>query len=164
MATNRYALTDYILTITIDENSALPGISGTSYSIGGPGLSGQGSFIGGITLTRNEQAWSTAGDYTGSWVHNKNNNKTGTCQLDINQISDDVIRLAQICAIYESVQESVPGFSIQIKAAYKNSISGSDVVATCNDCYIQKIPDLKLANEADIQEWVFTCGQILFYQ
>ena len=167
MATNRYSLADYILTLKIPNNASIPeSLRNKSFSIGGPGIEngGKGSFLGQISISRNVDAWSTEGDATGSWVHNKNNDKTGSCEVRIRQVSDDVVRLANIAQIYESIQDNVEGLTITITSAFSNSISGSDVIVTCNDCYIQKIADLEFAAEAQEQAWTFTCGQIFFYQ
>ena len=166
MATNRYSLTDYILTITVPDNSNInEAIRGKQFSIGGAGIEtgGKGSFLGEISLSRNKDAWETEGDYTGSWVHNKNNDKTGTCQVQIRQVSDMVITLAQICAIFESIQEHVPGLTLTLQSAFDNSIAGTNIIATCNDCYIQKLADIKFGETADLQTWIFTCGQIFYY-
>lgn len=165
--TNRYSLADYILTLTIPNNSKIDdSIRGQQFSIGGPGIEngGKGSFLGQIQLTRNTNAWSTEGDATGSWVHNKNNDKTGTCVVDIRQVSDMVIKLSQICAIFEKIQDDVEGLQLQLTSAYNNSISGTNIIATCVDCYIQKQADLAFSDSAQVQSWTFTCGQIFYYQ
>ena len=167
MATNRYSLTDYILTLTIPDNQYIPeSIRGQQFSIGGAGIEagGVGSFLGEISLTRNKDAWETEGDYTGSWVHNKNNDKTGECKVQIRQVSDMVIRLAQICSIFESIQENVPGLKLQVTSAYVDNLSGTNIIATCNDCYIKKMADITFGDTAQLQDWTFTCGQIFYYE
>ena len=165
MATNRYALTDYILTLTIPDNSLIPEtIRGQQFAIGGAGVSGEGSFLGEIALSRNKDAWETEGDYTGSWVHNKNNDKTGECKVQIRQVSDTVIQLAQICAIFESIQDAVEGLKLQVTSAYVDNTSGTNIIATCNDCYIKKLADITFGDTAALQDWTFTCGQIFYYQ
>lgn len=167
MATNRYSLADYIVTLTIPNNSVFPAsIRGKSFSIGGAGIEngGRGSFLGQVTINRTANAWDTEGDHTGSWIHNKNNDKTGTVQIQVRQISDDVVRFAQICAAFESSQENTPGFGLQVTSAFSNDISGSNVVATCIDCYFQKLADIELGETAALQPWVITCGQVFEYE
>lgn len=164
MATNRYALSDYILTIKLPDNNQelleKSGLSTTQFSIGGPGQNGlDGSFIGSITVKRNGSVWSTEGDATGSWVHSKNLNRTGQVNLDINQVSDDVLRLAMLCNAYESIQDAVPGLSIIITSA----ADVNNKVATCTDCYITEIPDHKFGEKAADYSWTFTCGRVMFY-
>lgn len=163
MATNRYALSDYILTLKLPDNSELlekSGLTSAQFSIGGPGQNGlDGSFLGNIVVKRNGSVWSTEGDATGSWVHSKSLNRTGSVQLDINQVSDDVIRLAMICNAYESIQDAVPGLSIIVSSA----ADINNVVANCYDCYIQEVPDHKFGDKAADYSWTFTCGRVMFY-
>lgn len=163
MATNRYALSDYILTLKLPDNSELlekSGLTSAQFSIGGPGQNGlDGSFLGNIVVKRNGSVWSTEGDATGSWVHSKSLNRTGSVQLDINQVSDDVIRLAMICNAYESIQDAVPGLSILVTSA----ADINNIVATCTDCYIQEVPDHKFGDKAADYSWTFTCGRVMFY-
>lgn len=165
---HKYSLADYQLTIGIPQSVALKlnlkdeeGNLLTSFTIGGPGENGEGSFVGQIAVSRANNLWETEGDNTGSWVHNKNLNRTGTIELQIRQISDRVIELAQLCDIYESIQENVEGLTLTI-----NSSATEETVpmATGVDSYIQKQADLTLANTAGLLTWTFTCGQVMFYQ
>lgn len=164
---NRYSLADYQVTIEVDE-SAPEAIAGTKISIGGPGevvnstngLKGNvGSFVGSVTLKRNKELWETEGDRTGSWVHNQNLDRTGTCEIEIRQVSDMVVKLSQLCAIFEDVSSSIKGLTITVNST---SASGG-TVAVCNDCYIQKVPDQAFGETAALQTWTFTCGQVIFY-
>lgn len=165
---HRYSLADYQLTIGIPQNVAqrlgLRDAQGnllSSFTIGGPGENGEGSFLGQISAQRTANLWETEGDATGSWVHNKNLNRTGTIELQIRQISDQVIELSQLCDIYEAVQEGVEGLTLTISSSATDD--GSPVV-TGVDCYIQKQADLTLADTAQMLTWSFTCGQVMFYQ
>lgn len=164
---HRYSLADYQLTLGIPQDVArklglsAPNGGQYSFSIGGPGENGEGSFVGQISVSRTNSLWETEGDATGSWVHNKNLNRTGTIELQIKQISDQVVELAQLCDIYESIQEGVEGITLTV------SSSGEDTgspIATGIDCYIQKQADLTLAPTAGTLTWTFTCGQVMFYQ
>ena len=170
--TNRYALADYQLVIRVPDG--IEGIGGTEIVIGGPGDSNfsgtEGDykgFIGQISVSRKSDAWETEGDRTGSWVHNQNLDKTGTCQIDITQISAAIIKLSQLCSIYEKVQtdstlaaRNLEGLTLTVQAA---GSSNSMPVATCEDCLIQKHPDQVLGETAEKQSWIFTCGRISFY-
>ena len=165
MATNRYALADYILTITLPDNRILESYiqlpEGTkAFSIGGPGENGlDGSFLGSITAKRNEDVWRTEGDPTGSWVHNKSLDRTGEISLEIMQVSDEVIRLSIICNAFQSIQEGIPGLGITITSAADNN----NIVATAHDCYITKVPDHDFGESAKTFTFNFTCGRIMFY-
>lgn len=160
MATNRYALSDYELQITFPSapngEQRLPDLC-----IGGPGQNGyEGSFLGSIKVTRNNNLWDTDGDPTGSWVHSKNLNRTGTVELDIRQVSDDVLKFAYICSFYESnEQDTLGGCTIRIVNSY-NGLA----VAECLDCYITKVPDQNYGASAETQAWTFTSGCVRMYK
>lgn len=166
---NRYALSDYILNITLPNNQAILSRCGfdennLSFSIGGPGLIGSnigfgyGSFIGEIEVSRSNKLWSTSGDATGSWVHNKNLDRTGSVRVSINQISDQILLLVQICNAYELVQDAVGGFKITITDASNSN----NIIATAHDCYIEQIPSIKFGDTAANRDFVFTSGSIIF--
>lgn len=161
-STNRYGLADYELTVNFPSNANFVsslGLDGTMITIGGPGQNGyEGSYVGSITVTRKNDLWQTDDDPTGSWVHSKNLGRSGEVEVDITQVSDQIVTLAYLCMAYESVQESIDGLTLEIK----NSMSGL-TVAKCYDCLIKKIPDQKFGETAERQTWVFTCGRVMFY-
>ena len=80
---HQYSLADYQLTIGLSDNIArqlgLRDANGnllTNFSIGGPGENNEGSFVGQIVVNRTQDLFTTEGDATGSWVHNKNLNRS----------------------------------------------------------------------------------------
>jgi len=161
-----YSLADYQLTIGLSDSVAsLLGLRDsygnllTNFSIGGPGENGEGSFVGQIVVNRAQDLFTTTGDATGSWVHDKNLNRTGTITIDITQISDTIVTLVQLCQIFESIQSNMPGLQLTI-----NSVASStaETMVTGKDCYIQKLPELTLGESAGRLSWVFTCGQIVY--
>lgn len=163
---NKYALADYEVSVALPDsltNTTLLSSSGLSSDkplvIGGPGETGiEGSYVGQIVVKRNKPLWSTEGDATGSWVHSKNLDRTGTISIDITQVSEQIITLVYICSAYESVQENVGGLTIEIK-----NTATQETVATCTDCYITQIPDHNFKETADKFTFEFTCGRIMFY-
>ena len=152
---NRYALVDYILSITFTGNQ-ISGISGNTFSIGGPAASTGGGYIGEITLSRSAEMWKTTGDYTGGYVHTKNLDRTGTVKVTINQLSDDIVRLNTIFNLYE---QSNTSNDRQLTLSVMNAATG-DTVATCTDCRIVKLPDQVFGTDVASQDWEFTCGII----
>ena len=163
---HQYSLADHQLTIGIPERIARQlglrdsfGNLLTNFTIGGPGENGEGSFVGQIAAERSEELFKTTGDATGSWVHDKNLNRTGTITLEITQISDDVVTLVQLCQIYESLQTNMPGLELTISSVATGT---STTMVTGRDCYIQKLANLTLASEAQRLTWVFTCGQVIY--
>ena len=161
-----YSLADYQLTIGFPEEVArrlnLKNEYGellTSYQIGGPGENGEGSFVGSIGIARDESAWTTEGDKTGSWVHNRSLRKTGKITLDLNQISDQGIDLYHLCQIYESIEGNYPGLTLTINTNAEDTTP----LATGIDAYISKQPDYPMGEAAGNLTWEFTCGQILYF-
>ncbi len=161
-----YSLADYQLTIGIPETVAKAlklkdeyGNYLTSYQIGGPGENGEGSFVGSIAVSRDEAAWSTEGDKTGSWVHNRSLRKTGKITLNLNQISEQGIDLYHLCQIYESIEGSYEGLTLTINT------NGEDTTPLAKgvDAYISKQPDYPMGEAAADLTWEFTCGQILYF-
>lgn len=167
MPTNRYALADYQITVTVPSGvsyqTTLAGAgitSGTTITIGGPG-EGEGkygSYVGSINVKRTKDLWTTEGDATGSWVHNKDLNRTGTIEVEITQVSEQVVQLVYLCSAYESVADAVEGLHLEVK----NIASGRNIVDAI-DCYINKIPDHPFQDTAQKLTFTFTCGRIVYY-
>ena len=168
--TSRYALADYQITVTVpssENNAAVNAIlqragivSGTTITIGGPG-EGEGkwgSYLGSISVKRNKDLWSTDGDATGSWVHNKNLDRTGSIDVEITQVSKQITQLVYLCSAFESVSDAVEGLHLEIK----NTASGLNIVDAI-DCYIAKIPDHPFQDAAQKLTFSFTCGRITYY-
>ena len=162
---HQYSLADYQVTIgwkSIAQMLNLRDPEGnllTNFTIGGPGENGEGSFVGQIIVNRSKELFTTTGDATGSWVHDKSLDRTGTITIEITQIADSVITLVQLCQIFESIQSNVPGLEISINSA---SSGVSNTMVSGKDCLIQKLPDLTLAETAGRLSWVFTAGQIIY--
>lgn len=155
--TSVYALSDYILTITLPKVGDL---EAETFTVGGPGDNGEGSCVGTIVVSRNQNLFETEGDPTGSWVHNKNLNKTGTISIDIRQVSNYIIHFIQICNAYETVQTNTPGMSVTLTPAFNND--SNTPLLTAISCFFQKVPDQAFAATAGNQSWVITCGKISF--
>jgi len=159
MATNKYSLADHLLTVTVP--AGVISDAEETFVIGGPGATGEGSFVGSVSVSRTEDVWKTVGDETGSWVHNKSLNRTGSCSVELRQVSDMVIKLSQICNVFEAKQDKTQGMTLSVSSACGEP---SGKVAVCEDCYIKKVPEQKFGAEAEMQSWEFTCGRITFYQ
>lgn len=161
--TNQYSLADYTLTVSFVNYFNKLTTDGTSadthsFTIGGPAETSNdksyGGYIGNITVNRTESLWSTSGDYTGGYVHNKNLNKTGTVSVQINQLSDAVIKLIKIFELYYDDDATI---NLTI-----TNIATNTTIALCTDCKISTIPQLSFGNSATTQPWTFTCGVIDF--
>lgn len=145
----RYSLVDYVLTIAIPKNlrSAL-GL--TTISVGG-----EGSYLDNFMISSRENAWETIGDTTGSWVHAKSYNRTGTASLTLNMLSTQVSQLTTLFNLYFTSSAVDEGVEITLSDATSNT------VVTCIDCYVQRVPDLNIQSTAGSRTWQFTCGKIV---
>lgn len=143
----KYNLASYILSIEPND-SKIQSLFGT-ISIGG-----EGSYSDSISLTHSNSIFETESFATGAWVHNKNLAKTGTAVMSLSQLSDNVVTLIKMCNTF--FQADYDGFTLTL-----TDIAGNKI-ATCIDCYIQKIPDQSYEATASKQTWTFTCGEINF--
>lgn len=145
----QYSLSNYILTIKLPEK--LSSEFGTSIiSVGG-----EGSYLDKIEVKINKSQWNTTGDATGSWVHEKSLDRTGTCDISINMMSDKVSRFITLCNFYYG--SDYDGLTLEI------SDNEGDTVVTCDDCLLTAIPSLVLQSSSQTQNWSFTCGRITFH-
>lgn len=169
MSVNRYSLADYSVTFSFPSSGiTIFGISlgQKSFTIGGPGETGQGSFVGEIKVTRNKEMFTTEGDVTGSYVHSRNLDKTGTVEIQLRQVSSQILDLLKACKRYESATnvKSVEGMTITINAPLGEfDVNQSNlVIAKCTDCFPTKVPDQVFSETAQMQTWTFTCGKVSY--
>lgn len=165
MAINRYSLTDYILSVKIPEELRQVFINNNDQTIDASSnvisIGGDGSFLGSITISTSSNAqWTTEGDVTGSWVHNKSKNRTGTIQVEINQISDKVKLLERIYSTYYEADTVTEGMTLTVNKATGGG--NQEPVCTGTDCYVANRPDIAYGETAATQQWEFTCGRITF--
>lgn len=144
----KYSLAKYILSITIPASVA------ASFGTQSISVGGSGSYTEYINVEHAEDAWSVVGDTTGSYVFNRNDNRTGTVQVSLNQMSDRVRQFISLCNIYQSSQEIDEGLTLEIRSTDGNT------VATCSDCMPKKIPQQAFGATAANQTWEFVCGRI----
>lgn len=142
----KYSLADYILTIKPNELNA-QAVFGNDISIGG-----EGDYVGSISLSRQNDMWSTTTFTTGAWIHNKNLSRSGSVSVQLNQLAPQVGRFIQLCNVYYG--SDYEGFTLTLTDSEQNQI------AECIDCYITGIPEQTFGDNAADQTWKFTCGQI----
>lgn len=143
----RYCLVNYILTADIPVDI---GFGVQSVSIGG-----EGSYLDSITISMNEDMFTTKGDNTGSWVHIKNLNQTGKITVAVNQVSDRIAIFKALVNAYANV-DSTSGMTLTLRDTL------NDTIAVCEDCVITKIPDQAFSSEPATQTWTFNAGKITF--
>lgn len=148
----RYCLASYILTAEIPNDI---GFGIQSVSIGG-NIGGEGSYLNSVTIHMEKEMFTTQADDTGSWVHVKSLNRSGTIEVSIKQVSDKIAIFKALVNAYANLNFEADGMTLTLRDALGNTI------CVANDCLLQKIPDQAFASEPDNQSWTFTCGQIIF--
>ncbi len=143
----RYSLANYILSVKPDD-PAINAMFGT-ISIGG-----EGNAVGSITLETSNDMWQTKGYATGAWIHSKNLSRIGTATISLSQLTDAVAKFKTLCNKF--YQADYAGFTLTL-----SDIDGNKI-ADCIDAYIRKVPAQENGETAADQQWVFTCGQIVY--
>lgn len=146
----RYSLADYSITVKLPSNLA------AEFGVETISVGGENSYTSSISVAMNSSLWSTSGDNTGSFVHTKNLDRTGTCSVSLNQMSTQVAKFIRLCNIFYRTTEEYDGLTITVNS------SQNIPVCICDDCYINKIPDQSFGNTPSDQTWQFTCGRITF--
>ena len=169
MSVNRYSLADYSVTFSFPSNIQVGDgfVTLKSFSIGGPGNASQpGSFVGEIKVTRAKEMFTTEGDVTGSYVHSRNLDKTGTIEIQLRQVSSQILDLLKACKTYETATgiKGVQGMTITINAPMgEYDVQRSSlIISKCTDCFPTKVPDQVFSDTAQMQTWTFTCGNVDF--
>lgn len=160
----QYSLSDYILSVQIPEElrdvfstSAITSSSDEDNIIS---IGGEQSYLGSITIHLDtNNTFSVEGDNTGSYVVNKNLNKSGSISITINQVSDKVKTLIRLFETYYSADTITEGMTITVSHAIGGG--NQEMVAMAKDCYLN-LPDQVFGNEATTQSWSFVCGRIDF--
>lgn len=144
----RYSLANYTLSITPSASVAAQGFS--TITIGGTD-----QYVGSITVGNETNIWSTAGFATGAWVHNKNLDRTGTISVSVSQLADQVLYFIRLANIYFSASDFA-GCELSI------SDTNGNPIASANDCYPTKIPEITYGASAGSISLSFTCGRVSF--
>lgn len=121
-------------------------------------LGGEDSYVGSISFQYKTNAWEVTGDPTGSWVHTKNRDRTGTCNLSMNQVAYKGALLIKIFNIYYKDTDSdlLEGFDI-----YVTDRQGRKLMSAC-DCYVQTVPSMEYGSTPRDLSWTFNCGRITY--
>lgn len=157
----RYSLTDYTFSVKVPDalldsfGSTAENESSNRISIGG-----DGSYLGSIKASNEKDMFTTEGDSTGSWVHNKSKDRTGTISLEINQLADVVLKLIRLIETYYTSDTTTEGLTITISKAV--GAGNSKEVCKGTDCYVKKIPEVNWKDTADTIDIEFTCGMLTF--
>lgn len=149
----RYSLANYTLALTLPaELATLLGLTGSENLVVG----GEGSYMDSFTVELDNDMFSTKGDATGSWVHDKNLSKVGKVNISLHQLSDRVAKFKKIVNIYYQSGTDYDGVNLSLVDNL-----GHEIV-NCVDCYFTKIPSQEFGAESANQTWTLTCGQVTF--
>ena len=148
-----YSLSDYILSVVVPES--LYDVYGSDNKIS---IGGDKSYNGVININLPTATWTTKGDATGSFYHEKNKSRVGTVTVSIAQVSDNVLRLIRLFNAYFSTDSSVQGLTMTLNRAVGNN---QETIENMNSCMLN-LPDIAYREEVSNQDWVFTCGEIIF--
>ena len=151
----KYSLANYILSIKIPQE--LKAVFGEDFIVGGAGDNQRGSYTTSIDVSRNQDLYTLKADATGSWVHEKNLNQSGTISVNLNQMAPVGAKLTKLfyaLSAYSGNQEITM------------TICGNDStpIITANDCVLANIPDLQLQSSVNDRTWTFNCGQVIYNQ
>lgn len=147
-----YSLSRYILSISTN-NPEYQKIIGADFTLGGTGEVAD-NFLNSITFSTTGTLWSVKGNARGSYVFDKNLDKSGTVSISLNQLSEAVARFKQLAEyMYTHDDDST------LTMTLKSGDEGEEIV-TCTDCLIQSIPNQDFSSTSGDQEWVFVVGRI----
>lgn len=146
----RYSLANYKLSIV--QNDTELAAMFPALAIGGS--TGSGSYLDSISLSVNNNQWSTVGYATGGWVHEKSLDRTGTATITLNQLAPAISQFKRMSNVHYNGEYE--GFTMTLVDSFDNE------VARCIDCYFTKIPDQSVQERSQNQTWSVTCGQIIF--
>jgi hypothetical protein len=125
-------------------------------------IGGTDSYVGSIEFKYKEQQWEVTGDPTGSWVHSKNRNRTGTCSLSMQQVAYKTAFLIKIFNIYFNDINSdnedciLDGMDLYIVDRKGRKLMSAD------DCYIASVPQMAFGEKPKELSWEFNCGRIIY--
>lgn len=159
----RYSLTDYILSVKIPDELLdvfVTDSNDTDEANNRISIGGDGSYLGSIKVAMNKDQWSTEGDATGGYVHSKSKDKTGKVSLELNMLTDVVLKLTRLIETYDSADTTTKGLTLTISKAI--GAGNSTDVCNCVDCYVVKHPDGDWQDTAKTMTFDFTCGVITY--
>jgi len=145
----KYSLVEYLLTITF------PAQMEREMGIKTLTIGGEGSYTDSFEFNQSRDVYSTTGDATGSWIHSKSMDRTGTAAISLSQVSNQIVQLTRLFNLYYNSDVIDEGVTITLRD------NSSKTIATCNDCFITKVPAINIRETPQNRTWTFTCGQII---
>lgn len=147
-AGKRYCLADYILTIYIP--------SDINFGENLIKIGGEGDYLSSITVSITEDNYSIVTDNSGNWLYNRNLARNGKLSISLQQVSDKVAQLKTLFYLMYNNQSLSEGLNITLTDNLGN------LIVTCEDCVITKIPDQTFGQESATQDWSLLSGRITF--
>ena len=147
----QYSLANYKLSVKIPDTLASSLMVNEQNSIT---IGGSGSYLDSISIHINKDLWSIEGDSTGSYVYNKNLDRTGDVTVSLNMMSPQVAQFKILCDLYYQSENEYEGLTLTLMD------NNSNLIVTCHDCLLSKIPDQQFQDTSQNQSWTFLCGKV----
>lgn len=146
-----YSLSKYKLAIQLPESfAASVGLNDNNSIV----IGGEGSYLDTISYEYTADMYTTKGDATGSYVHDKNLDKSGTVTITINQMAPQIAMFKKVINLYYQAGNDYDGLQLSLK-----DLSGQEIMSA-ESCFFVKIPNQDLGQESANQSWNITCGRI----
>lgn len=156
-----YSLTNYQLIVEIPDTMK----KFLTYDESSKGLvfGGSGSYLESFEIDLTSDTWEVKGDYTGSWIHTMNGNRTGTCSVSLNQVSRNTKLLNTLVNLYYLKSDINGSFNnlLAFPTITLYNLQTNEAIVECTDCFLKRAPSRKYGTEAQNETWEFVCGQII---
>lgn len=126
---------------------------------------GSGSYLESIDVKVNNDTYTVKGDYTGSYIHTLNGDRTGECNLTINQVSKSGKVLYKLINLYFNKTDDNGALlqTVSFPSITVINLRTNEKVAEAREAFLKRPADLKFTNEAVTQEWSFVCGEVIIH-
>ena len=117
-------------------------------------VGGEGSYLDTLSYSYNADMYTTKADATGSYVHDKNLDKSGNITISIHQLSPQIALFKKIINLYYQSGNDYDGLQLSLK-----DLSGQEIMSA-ESCFFVKIPDQNFGQTSENQTWNITSGKI----
>lgn len=149
IAVKQYSLLDYSLSI-------YPHGSNSENALNIP-IGGLGRYLGSIKFSKSTENVSKTVDATGSGVFSYTNDHSGTVDIEISQVSEQISTI--ITQIAEKYNDGTNYFGTNVLLDIVMSKNNTPIIEATN-CMLVKMPDLVIANEPATRTFSFLSMEI----
>ena len=132
-------------------------------------LNALGSFLGKISVTKDEPNITKTADATGGVVFSYSHNHSGKCEFEFSYVSEYVLKL--LTALYDKyVGSNAPenwrkvmlDITISAKSSPTDPTVDTGIVAWCSGCYLEKMPDLEIGSDVGTRTFSFLVADVQY--